>query len=136
MMATNIRLKDMAIAEVRGVAPDDTIRRALALMDNFNVDQVPIFSGERSLVGLVTRRRLILVRQDFGEVRVGEIEWPQHSEELVRPPNTRLDDVFDHLFNNDFVLVSEDGENITGIVTINDVAKYLYDSERAGASVD
>ena len=40
-MATNIRLKDMAITRVGGVAPDDTIRRALALMDEFNVDQVP-----------------------------------------------------------------------------------------------
>lgn len=35
--------------------------------------------------------------------------------------------MFELLFEHDFLLVSDDeGHTVTGIVTINDVAKYLY----------
>ena len=126
-MATNIRLSDIPKPKVKGVSPDDKIKRAYALMDEFNVDQVPILDDGMALLGVVTRRRLVLIRGDWGEMRVCDKEWPSPDpEELLRSSDTPLDDVFDYLFDNDFVLISEDGEKVASIVTINDVAKYLH----------
>ena len=119
----------MAISKVKGVGPDDTLRKALALMDEFNVDQVPYLGDDQVLLGVVTRRRLTLVREDFGEVFVRDIKWTPHRDGLLRSSDTPLDEVFYDLFNYDFVLISEDGEKITGIVTINDVAKCLYQQQ-------
>ncbi|MCQ3811983.1 MAG: CBS domain-containing protein [Acidimicrobiia bacterium] len=126
-MATNIRLRDIPKPEVKSVSPDDKIRKAYALMDEFNVDQVPILDDGMALLGVVTRRRLVLIRGDWGEMRVCDKEWPSPDpEELLRSSDASLDDVFDYLFDNDFVLISEDGKQITHILTINDVAKFLY----------
>lgn len=129
-MPTRCRLRDLAITEVKGVGPDDSLRKALALMDEFNVDQVPYLGEAGALLGVVTRRRLLLVKEDFGEVYVRDIVWTPHREGLLRSPDTPLDEAFDDLFNYDFVLVSEDGEKVVGIVTINDVAKYLYEQQK------
>ena len=116
--------------QVRGVSPDDKIKRAHALMDEFNVDQVPILDDGMAFLGVVTRRRLVLIRGDWGELQVRDREWPSPDpEQLLRSSDTPLDDVFDYLFDNDFVLVSEDGDQITHIITINDVAKYLYQQQ-------
>ena len=127
MSATQM-LKDMAVAKVRGVRPDDSVRKAHALMDEFNVDQVPILDDKGILIGVVTRRQLVHIRRDWGDTRVRDEQWnsPEPSE-LLRSPSTLLDDVFEYLFDNDFALITEDGKTITGIVTINDVAKFLYE---------
>lgn len=132
MSAAEIPLGSMAIArtEVRGVGPDDTVRKAHALMEEFNVDQVPILRDDGRLQGVVTRRRLALIREDWGELQVGDIEWPPPRPGLLQPPNAPLGDVFEDLFNYDFVFISGDDETVTGLVTINDVAKYLYERQR------
>ena len=131
-MNTAWRLSDMAVTHIRAVRPDDSLREARALMDGFNVDQVPILDAAGALVGIVNRRRLVHVRrEDWRETSVRDIEWPQYEPtEVLRSPDTLLDSVFDYLFENDFVLIAEDGENVTGIVTINDVAKFLYEQAR------
>lgn len=128
MSAAEIPLGSMAIArtEVKGVGPDDTVRKAHALMEEFNVDQVPILRGDGRLLGVVTRRRLALIRGDWGELQVGDVEWPPPRPGLLQPPNTPLGEALEDLFNYDFVLISGDNETVTGLVTINDVAKFLY----------
>ena len=126
MSAADIPLGSMAISRVRGVGADDTIRRAHALMEEFNVDQVPILRDDGKLQGVVTFRRLALIREDWDELRVGDLKWPPPRSGLLQSPETPLGHVFEDLFDNDFVLISGDDETITGIVTINDVARYLY----------
>ena len=126
MSAADIPLGSMAISRIRGVGAADTISRAHGLMDQLNVDQVPIFTDDERLQGVVTRRRLVLIRGNWGELRVGDMEWPSPRPGLLQSPETPLGHVFKDLFDNDFVLISGDDETITGIVTINDVARYLY----------
>lgn len=130
MSAAEIPLGRMAIArtEVKGVGPDDTIRRAHALMEELNVDQVPILSDDGRLQGVVTRRRLALIRGDWSELQVGDVEWPPPRPGLLQSPNAPLGDMFEDLFNYDFVLINGDDETVTGLVTINDVAKFLYNN--------
>lgn len=126
-MNTAWRLRDMTVTEVNAVLPDDTVRRAHALMEEFSVDQVPIFDDAAALVGVVTRRQLVHIREDWGETLVGNTEWKTYNPaEVVRSPDALLDSVFEYLFENDFVLIAEADGRITGIVTINDVARYLY----------
>lgn len=50
-----MKVRDMMTRDVRVVSPNDTIRRAAALMDELNVGVLPVCDGER-LVGMVTDR--------------------------------------------------------------------------------
>lgn len=126
-MSSTYMLKDMAVTDVKSVRPQDRVRDAFHLMDKRKVDQVPILDDAGGYIGVVDFRRLRLIRQDWGDVRVQDIEWnPPEPSELLQSPSTPLDDLFEYLFHNDFVLITEDGETIIGIVTINDVASFLY----------
>ena len=121
-----MQLESMAIRELKYVELGDTVRRAHALMDQFSVDQLPVLDGHGRLHSVVTRRRLALIRTDWGETLVSKVNW-EPPEGRLRRSDTPLGVVFDKLLDEDFVLIADDGQTITGIVTINDVARFLYD---------
>ena len=96
-------------------------------MDEFNVDQLPVIEHGDRLRGDVTRRRLWRGLH-WRQVEVSEIveEMPAAR---VRRSDTTLGEVFELLFDHDFVLISDDERyTVTAIVTINDVARYLYEN--------
>ena len=127
-MKVNYQLGQMQVNDVKAVQVNDSVRKAHALMDEFNVDQIPIVNEGGALVGVVTRRRLVHIREkEWNEVLVGEIDWPEFdSRALLQESSTLLDSVIEYLFANDFVLISDGSEKVMGIVTINDVARFLY----------
>ena len=124
MSVDQIPLSALAVTPVHSVSPSDTGRRAGALMDEFNVDQLPVVEQGNRLRGVVTRRRLWR-ELSWREVDVSEILDVMPSAR-VRRSDTTLGEVFDLLFDHDFVLISDDdGHTVTAIVTINDVARHL-----------
>ena len=128
MSVDRVRLSALQVTPVHSLSPSNTGRRAGALMDRFNVDQVPVIEPGGRLCGIVTWQRLSLERRDWGEVEVSEIvaEIPA---DRVRSADTTLGEVFELLFEHDFVLISDDeGHTVTAIVTINDVARYLFEN--------
>ena len=128
MSVDQVPLSSLVVTALHSVSPDDTGRHAGALMDQFNIDQVPVIESCDRLRGVVTWRRLSPERSGWGEVEVSEIvsEIPA---DRVRRGDTPLGEVFELLFEHDFVLVSDDERHtVTAIVTINDVAKYLYEN--------
>ena len=95
-------------------------------MAQFNIDQLPVIEPGDRLCGIVTWQRLSLERRDWGEVKVSDLVSELPAERVCRA-DTTLGEVFELLFEHDFVLVSDDeGHTVTAIVTINDVARYLY----------
>lgn len=128
MSVDRIRLSALQVTPVHSVKPGDTGRRAEALMDRFNVDQLPVIEPGDRLCGVVTWRRLSLERRDWGEVEVSDLVSELPAERVYRA-DTPLGEVFDLLVNHDFVLISDDeGHTVAAIVTINDVARYLYEN--------
>ena len=128
MRVDQIPLSALAVTRLKSVGLSDAAHRAGELMEEFNFSQVPVIESCDRLRGVVTWRRLSQVRRGWGEVEVSEIvsEIPA---DRVRHGDTTLDEVFDLLFDHDFVFISDDdGQTVTAIVTINDVARYLYDN--------
>jgi len=128
MSVDRVPLSALAVAPVHSVRPSDSARKAIALMKEFSVDQLPEIEPGDRLCGVVTWRRVSLERRDWGEVAVSELA-ADISADRVRPADTPLGEVFDLLFERDFVLISEDeGYTVAAIATINDVARYLYEN--------
>ena len=128
MSVDQIPLSTLAVTRLESVRPSDAARRAGELMEEFNFSQVPVIESCDRLHGVVTWRRLSQVHSGWGEIEVSEIvsEIPT---DRVRRGETPLGEVFDLLFEYDFVFISDDdGHTMTAIVTINDVARYLYEN--------
>lgn len=123
MNINQIPLSALAVTPVHSLRSGDTLRCAIALLQQFNIDQLPVLTPDGQLLGVVTSRQLSAERRDWGEVEASEIaaELPA---DRVRHEDTRLGEVSDLLFEHDFVLISNDGRTVTGIVTINDVVRY------------
>ena len=127
MSVDRIPLSALAVSPIHSVSPSDTGRRAEALMTEFSVDQLPVVDDGNRLRGVVTRRRLWR-EPKWGQVDVSEILDVMPSAR-VRRSATTLGEVFELLFEYDFVLISDDeGHTVTSIVTINDVARHLYEN--------
>ena len=128
MSVEQVPLSSLAVTPVHSVSPSETGRRAGALMDQFNIDQLPVIEPGDRLCGIVTWQRLSLERRDWGEVKVLDLVSELPAERVCRA-DTPLGEVFELLFEHDFVLVSDDeGHTVTAIVTINDVARYLHEN--------
>ncbi len=128
MSVDRIRLAALQVTPVHSVGPSDTDRRAGALMDESNVDQLPVIEPSDRLCGVVTWQRLSLERRDRGEVKVSDLVSELPAERVCRA-DTPLGEVFESLFKHDFVLISDDdGHTVTAIAAINDVARYLYEN--------
>jgi len=128
MSVDRVPLSTLAVISVRSVRLSDAARIAGALMTDLNIDQVPVIEPGDRLCGVVTWQRLSLERRDWDEVEVSEIvaEMPV---DRVCHADTPLGEVFELLFEHDFLLISDDeGHTVSAIVTINDVARYLYEN--------
>ncbi len=124
--------KLMAVADVMAfrvvkVAPDDTVRVAIARMLEENVGSVAVCEGER-LVGIFTERdvlRLAGEGPDFAEIRVGDVMTRQL---VTLAPD---DDILDaaRLMGERKIrhLPVLEGENLLGVVGIREVVRALVE---------
>lgn len=60
-----MKVRDLMTRDVQVVSPNDTIRRAAALMDELNIGSLPVCDGER-LVGMVTDRDITVRATSIG----------------------------------------------------------------------
>jgi CBS domain-containing protein len=69
-------VQDVMTRDVQSISPDDSVRRAAQLMDEFNVGSIPVCDGDR-LVGMITDRditvRSTAVGQSPESTRVGDV---------------------------------------------------------------
>ena len=69
-------VQDVMTRDVQSISPDDSVRRAAQLMDEFNVGSIPVCDGDR-LVGMITDRDITVRSTAVGQppetTRVGDV---------------------------------------------------------------
>jgi len=53
------RVRDVMATDIRSVAPDDTVARALTVMDDHNIRVLPVLRGDRSCQGLLSVFKMV-----------------------------------------------------------------------------
>jgi CBS domain-containing protein len=69
-------IQDLMTQDVQFISPDETVRRAAQIMDEFNIGAVPVCDGKK-LVGMITDRDITIrstaAGQDPTKTRVGDV---------------------------------------------------------------
>ena len=69
-------INDVMTADVQSISPEETVRRAAQMMDEFNVGSIPVVDGNK-LVGMITDRDITVRSTAAGQApestRVGDV---------------------------------------------------------------
>jgi CBS domain-containing protein len=69
-------IQDLMTQDVQFISPDETVRRAAQIMEEFNIGAVPVCDGKK-LVGMITDRDITIrstaAGQDPTKTRVGDV---------------------------------------------------------------
>jgi len=116
-----LRAEDLMNSPVVSVAPDDSVREAVGLMDSEGYSQVPVVRDGRpeGLIGNVDIRQR--EEDNVGELPVAEV---MHESITTVERDATIDEIDTYLDHHDAVLVVESGETI-GVITDADVAAHV-----------
>jgi CBS domain-containing protein len=106
--------------DVKVVAPNDTISRAVTKMLMHNFSQLPVVTGERSLQGVISWKSIgshLSLRREGVEVR-----HAMEQAQTVRP-DASIFDVLAVVAKHDYVIVRDSANKIAGIVTATDLSE-------------
>jgi len=116
---------DIMSPYVQFVEEDKTVSSALALMNKFRVNALPVLSRGRA-AGVITRQladRAIF--HNMGDSQVSEVMQPEVG---IVSPEASLEEVEQKMIeeNRRFLLVGEDDRSISGIITRMELFRHLY----------
>ncbi len=100
------------------ITPDETLQRAITLMEMKNYSQLPVLAGSRSIKGLISYRSITRARLVGNPEFVRECVEPALTVELETP----LLEVIAQFGTHDAVLVLGSDRTLSGIVTPSDIA--------------
>jgi len=105
------------------VAPGDSVRHALDLMEDYRVSGLPVVEG-KSLVGILTNRDVRFVK-DLDQTRVSEVMTGKNL--VTVPVGTTLEEAKEHLHTHriEKLLVVDDKGCLAGLITMKDIDKVL-----------
>jgi CBS domain-containing protein len=123
-------LKQKKFNKILPVAPEQTVREALALMAEYDVGALMVMSGTK-LVGIVSERdyarKCILLGHNSISTTVREI---MTSPVVSVTPRHTVDDCMNLMTNRHFRhLPVLDGDKVIGIVSIGDMVKWVISGQ-------
>ena len=121
-------------ARLKTVQRDDPASLTLTIMIADNFSQLPVRSGDRNVVGVVTWRSLAC-REVLAETRARDV-CEQVPSGRPFPLATPVVDVLDQVFQSDFVLTRNEENTLCGIVTASDIAKWAEHYAKAYLAVE
>ncbi|MEX2684575.1 MAG: XRE family transcriptional regulator [Candidatus Sigynarchaeota archaeon] len=116
---------DIAAKPVIVLRTGDTVAKAIEVLNEKGVSQVPVIDARGDVVGSVTDKRLTVAIIERGRTALSmdvksvlEVPFPELD------PNASINDVQDRLASAPAILV-KDGKNIKGIITKSDLLRYF-----------
>ena len=118
-------IQDVMTKDVQFISPEDSVRRAAQMMDEFNVGAIPVCDGDK-LVGMITDRDITVRSTAAGQApettRVGDVMSTD-----VRTCNASqsVDEVLSQMGNVQIrrvPVVDQASHTLVGIVSLGDMA--------------
>jgi CBS domain-containing protein len=118
-------IQDVMTRDVQCISPEDSVRKAAQMMDQFNIGSIPVVDGEK-LVGMITDRDITIRSTAAGNApettRVGDI---MSTEVRTCKSSQSVEEVLAEMGNVQIrrvPVVDQASHNLVGIVSLGDMA--------------
>ena len=118
-------IQDVMTSTVQSVSPEDSVRRAAQMMEEFNIGAIPVVDGAK-LVGMITDRDITIRSTAAGKApdsnRVGDV---MSTDVRTCKANQSVDDVLSQMGDVQIrrvPVVDQESHSLVGIVSLGDLA--------------
>ncbi len=118
-------IQDVMTKDVQFISPEETVRRAAQMMDEYNVGSIPVCDGDK-LVGMITDRDITVRSTAAGQVpektRVGDV---MSTDVRTCHAGQTVDEVLGQMGNVQIrrvPVVDQQSHKMVGIVSLGDMA--------------
>lgn len=118
-------IQDVMTRDVQSISPEDSVRRAAQLMDEFNIGSIPVCDGDK-LVGMITDRDITVRSTAAGQApdstRVGDV---MSTDVRTCYAGQSVDEVLGQMGDVQIrrvPVVDQQSHRIVGIVSLGDMA--------------
>jgi CBS domain-containing protein len=118
-------IQEVMTRDVQRISPEETVRRAAQLMDEYNVGSIPVCDGDK-LVGMITDRDITVRSTAAGQApeqtRVGDV---MSTDVRTCYQNQTVDEVLGQMGDVQIrrvPVVDQDSHSLVGIVSLGDMA--------------
>ena len=118
-------IRDVMTQDVQCISPEETVRRAAQMMDEYNVGSIPVVDGDK-LVGMITDRDITVRSTAAGQApestRVGDV---MSTDVRTCYSNQTVDEVLGQMGDVQIrrvPVVDQSSHSLVGIVSLGDMA--------------
>lgn len=118
-------IQDVMTPDVKSISPEETVRRAAEIMDEFDVGSIPVCDGNK-LVGMITDRDITIrstaAGQDPSKTRVGDV---MSTDVRTCYANQTVDEVLEEMGDVQIrrvPVIDQASHTLVGIVSLGDMA--------------
>jgi CBS domain-containing protein len=107
------------------VKPDETIEKALEIMNKEKVNGAPVVNEDNQLVGMVVKADIYRFLIDPGHYKSCPIEWVMTKDVIKAKADEDVLDVAKRLRDHDIIAMPVvEGNSVVGIISIEDLLDY------------
>lgn len=107
------------------VKPDETIEKALEIMNKEKVNGAPVVNEDNRLVGMVVKADIYRFLIDPGHYKSCPIEWVMTKDVIKAKADEDVLDVAKRLRDHDIIAMPVvEGNSVVGIISIEDLLDY------------
>lgn len=113
------------------LSPEDTLIKALEIMNDNNINGAPVVDSTETLVGIIVKADIYRFLIEEGHYDTCPIDWAMTKKVISASKHEEVIDIAKRLRENDIVAIPIlDDNTVIGIVSIEDIVDYFIDKNK------
>lgn len=126
-----MKIREIMRSPVIAVKPNETVGKALEIMNKEHVNGVPVVDGNNRLLGIIVKADIYRFLMDPGHYKSCPVEWVMTKEVVKAQADDDIIGVAKRLRDRNVIaLPIVDGDVMVGIISIEDIMDYFLESNK------
>ncbi len=127
-----MKIREIMKSPVIAIRPDETVDRALDIMNKEKVNGTPIVDEDNRLVGMIVKADIYRFLMDPGHYKSCPVEWVMTKEVIKAHADEEILDVAKRLRDYNIIalpVVEGDNDEVVGIISFEDILDYYIEQQ-------
>lgn len=127
-----MKIREVMKSPVIVIRPDETVDRALDIMNQEKVNGTPIVDENNRLVGMIVKADIYRFLMDPGHYKSCPVEWVMTKEVIKAHADEEILDVAKRLRDYNIIalpVVEGDNDEVVGIISFEDILDYYIEQQ-------